>query len=190
MRSLICLANMVLALSCTLQGCGKAGTDPAARSPGARVGAPAPEIVGEDLDGVSLKLSDYRGKVVLLSFYGEWCHYCVLQFPNEKALVEKFKDRPFVLLGVNSDEYQAEAKQAAVRHGLTWRAFWIGDPSRSPVPRLYRLQGWPTFVLLDAQGTVRHIGHAADREMEVAISMLLDEMERPTATADAGKKTE
>jgi peroxiredoxin len=176
MRPLICLAHALLGLTCTLQGCGQVGEDGASLTRTAALGSPAPEIEGKDLDGEPLRLSDYRGKVVLLSFYGEWCPYCVKQFPNEKALVDQFQGRPFVLLGVNSDASAQEAKEAAVRRGLTWRAFFIG--SSKDVPRRYRVQGWPSFFLIDGQGVIRHTANAADREMEIAINMLLHEIEQ------------
>src|SRR5262249_52363083 len=92
MRPLMAVAQLVFALSCTLQGCGKVGGPGSQDTRGPRVGQLAPEIDGKDLDGQSLKLSDFRGKVVLLSFYGEWCHYCVKQFPHELSLVERFKN--------------------------------------------------------------------------------------------------
>lgn len=181
MRPLICLAQLLLALTCTLQGCGKL-TDDNNSTKSLAIGSPAPEIEGEDLDGEPMRLSDYRGKVVLLSFYGEWCPFCVKQFPHEKAMVETYRGRPFALVGVNSDDTPQQAKQAAVQHGLTWRAFFVGKSKT--VPRRYHVRGWPTFVLIDAQGNVRNIANAADRDMEIAINVLLHEVEEKRAAAD------
>ena len=71
MRSLICLAHVLMGLAFTLQGCVK--NDGGSRtSGGPQVGKAAPEIDGEDVDGQRFKLSDYRGKVVLLNFWGHW----------------------------------------------------------------------------------------------------------------------
>jgi cytochrome oxidase Cu insertion factor (SCO1/SenC/PrrC family) len=75
MRPLVCLAHVLFGLAFTMQGCGR---DQSAPAPGktasldARVGRLAPEIEGEDIDGVPFKLSDYRGKVVLIDFWGHW----------------------------------------------------------------------------------------------------------------------
>ena len=63
MRSLACFANVTFALAFTLQSCAK--VDPPRP-------ALTPEIAGEDLDGVSFRLSDYRGQVVVLDFWGDW----------------------------------------------------------------------------------------------------------------------
>jgi hypothetical protein len=71
------------------------------------VGRPAPEITGEDLDGKPMKLSDYRGKVVLLTFWGHWCGPCRSMYPHERSLVKRLEGQPFALLGVNSDTDRA-----------------------------------------------------------------------------------
>ena len=70
----------------------------------AKVGAPAPEIDGEDLDGKPMKLSDYRGKVVVLGFWESAAPPCMAMVRRERTLADRLKDRPFVLLGVNADE--------------------------------------------------------------------------------------
>ena len=67
------------------------------------VGKPAPEIKGVDIHGKPLALSDYRGKVVALVFWGTWCGPCMREIPREKALVDRMKGRPFAMLGVNTD---------------------------------------------------------------------------------------
>lgn len=75
MRPLVCLAHVLFGLAFTMQGCGREQPAPlpgksASQDP--RVGKPAPDIEGEDVDGVPFKLSDYRGKVVLIDFWGHW----------------------------------------------------------------------------------------------------------------------
>src|SRR5262249_53902951 len=68
-----------------------------------KVGAPVPEIEGPDVDGREFRLSDHRGKVVLLEFWADWDHDCVELYPHLRLLAEKHKGRPFVILGVNGD---------------------------------------------------------------------------------------
>jgi peroxiredoxin len=176
MRPLMAIAQLVFALSCTLQGCGKVGGPGNQDTRGPRVGQLAPEIDGKDLEGQPLKLSDFRGKVVLLSFYGEWCHYCVKQFPHERSLAERFKDRPFVLLGVNSDPSPQDARYSALRHGLSWRAFFAGGVD-GEIPRRYAISGWPSLFVIDATGVIRHVAHQADRDLEIAIQVSLADAE-------------
>ena len=76
------------------------------------VGKPAPEIEGVDVDGKPLKLSDYRGKVVLLVFWGAWCGPCMALVPHERELAERYKGRPFTLLGVDCKDTR---KSLAIR---------------------------------------------------------------------------
>jgi hypothetical protein len=69
MRSVACFANVAFALALSLQSCRRAEPPPA---PESLRGSAAPETAGEDLDGVVFRLSDYRGQVVLLDFWGNW----------------------------------------------------------------------------------------------------------------------
>jgi hypothetical protein len=66
-------------------------------------GKPAPEITGTDADGEQFRLSDYQGKAVLLIFSANWCGGCVALHPIERNIVERYRGRPFVMLGVNRD---------------------------------------------------------------------------------------
>ena len=86
------------------------------------VGNVAPEIEGEDIDGMPMKLSDYRGRVVMLVFWGTWCGPCMGAIPMEKAIVDRLKDRPFVLLGINSDSDREKLKARMREEGITWRS--------------------------------------------------------------------
>jgi len=169
----------LLAVAFTMPGCGK--NEPPPRLPqspsGPRAGQPAPEIVGVDLDGEPIRLSDYRGKVVALSFWANWCKYCVELFPHEKQLVEEFHDQPFVLLGANGDESIIVAKKTQEKHQLPWRSIFLEGPD-GPIPTQWGVGGWPTIFLIDAKGILRYRFEAAPpQSVERAIRGLLREME-------------
>jgi thiol-disulfide isomerase/thioredoxin len=116
-------------------------------------GGTLPEVEGEDLDGQPLKLSDYRGKVIVVSFWGTWCGACMAKVDQEKSFVERMKDRPFALIGVNSDEDRDQAKAIVAQQGINWRSFW--DPGRKDrISVLWGVSGWPTVFVFDAQGSV------------------------------------
>ena len=97
-----------------------------------QVGLEAPEIEGSDLDEIGFKLSDYRGKVVMLDFRGHWCPPCRAMYPHERELNRKLADKPFVLLGVNSDGDLDEARAAVSSENLSWRHFWNGPNGTRP----------------------------------------------------------
>ncbi len=88
-------------------------------------GKPAPEIDGEDTDGKLFKLSDYRGKVVLLVFWASWCPPCLEQAKHELAILERLRGKPFVLLGVNIDHNEKLMRDAIAEHHIKWRN-WRG----------------------------------------------------------------
>ncbi len=137
-------------------------------------GKPAPEIDGMTLDGKPLKLSDYRGKVVVLTFWGSWCGPCIAEMPSERALAEKFKDRPFAMLGVDCNDKKDAAQQVIDREKITWPNWHDGSDGDGPIVRKYHIRGYPSSFVIDANGIIRHkklIGPS----LEAAVAKLLDE---------------
>lgn len=140
------------------------------------VGRVAPEIAGEDVDGKPLKLSDYRGKVVVLSFTGLWCPTCKAQYPEERARLERFKGRPFAMLGVDTDEDQ-ETLRKAIRSGeITWPCLWDGGKG-GPITLGHGIFYFPTDFLIDHNGVVRHKG-LLGKPLDDAAESLVREAER------------
>ncbi|HEV3259844.1 MAG TPA: TlpA disulfide reductase family protein [Gemmataceae bacterium] len=123
------------------------------RGVGTDEGDKVPEIVGEDLDGKKIKLSDYRGKVVLLDFWTHDCGICRYLNRHERSFVERMKDKPFAILGINLDPDKAAAKEAVADDGVTWPSIW--DPHNT-IAQDYVDQGEvPTLYLLDGNGVIR-----------------------------------
>ena len=87
----------------------------------APIGKPAPEIAGIDLDGKPMALSEYRGKVVVVSFWATWCSPCMKLIPHERELAEKFAGESFAIVGVNADDDPAIAARAAAERSVTTR---------------------------------------------------------------------
>lgn|GEM_PF-4179324 len=123
--------------------------------PGIEIGDIAPEIGGTDLDDVPFKLSDYRGKVVALMFWGHWCKLCRDRYDHERRFVARMKGQPFVLLGVNSDLSRDTVRKENARHNIPWRTWWDG-PIPGPVSQAWHVEGLPYVVLIDHTGRVRH----------------------------------
>jgi thiol-disulfide isomerase/thioredoxin len=120
------------------------------------IGKMVPEIEGEDLDGVAFKLSDYRGKVIMISFWASWCGPCMAEVPHERELVKRYIGRPFVLIGVNGDPNKGAISGLLEKKQIPWRSFWCGEKGPfGPIPRKWNVNTWPTVFLIDHQGLIR-----------------------------------
>jgi thiol-disulfide isomerase/thioredoxin len=141
------------------------------------LGKPAPDIVGEDTGGAKFKLSDYRGKVVLLVFWGTWCGACMSGVPHEKAIAERLKGKPFALVGVNSDTDKVKFKERAGKAGVNWRSFWCGEKGAvGPIPLAWNVTTWPTVYVLDHKGVIRGKG-LTGKELDRVLDELVGEVE-------------
>jgi thiol-disulfide isomerase/thioredoxin len=119
------------------------------------VGQPAPQIEGVDVQGKPLRLADFRGRVVLLVFWGSWCGPCMAQVPEEKALLERFQGRPFSVVGVNCNEDAEAARAAMEREGMTWPSWHDGEDDGGPIAEEYHVDSFPSAFLIDARGILR-----------------------------------
>jgi len=122
------------------------------------LGREAPEVSRKDVEGHDLKLSQFRGKVVLINFWATWCGPCMQMVPLERALAERYKDRPFTLLGVDGDSTPEAAKAAMQKEQMTWPSFWNGDAPMGNLADDWNIHGWPTYYLLDPNGIIRFKG--------------------------------
>lgn len=138
------------------------------------VGKEAPEIVGQDADGLTMRLSDHRGKVVVLTFSGEWCGPCRRMYPYERELVERLKGEPFALVSVTNDEDRATLRKAIQSGEITWRCWW--DAGRDgPISSHWGINRWPTVFVLDDKGVIRH-RNLHDEKLDRAVDELLEEL--------------
>ena len=93
--------------------------------------------------------------------------------PHEKALVQRLADKPFALLGINSDGDADDVKKVLAERQITWRQAVDGDTS-GPLATKWNVNGWPTIYVLDAKGVIRY-RDVRDDEMEKAVLTLLEE---------------
>lgn len=119
-------------------------------------GKPAPATEGTDIDGKKFSLSDYRGKVVLLTFFGHWCAPCRGLYPVEHRLAVEYAKRPFTLFGVNSDKQRDLLRKVIETEKMTWPVAWDGGSIHGPLATQWNVKGWPLVVLIDHQGVIRY----------------------------------
>jgi thiol-disulfide isomerase/thioredoxin len=140
------------------------------------IGCVAQDIEGTDLDGKRFKLSDHRGKVVLLDFWADWCGYCRQMYPQERELVERLDGKPFVLLGVNCDDDREAIREAVKRKKLNWRSWYDGGSEGSRICHDWHVSSFPNVWVLDHKGVIRFRGLRGP-ELDAAVNQLVAEAE-------------
>jgi len=115
-------------------------------------GAEAPDFVLKSLSGKNLRLSEYRGEVVILSFWATWCGECRAQLTELAQMRERYRDAGVELLAVSLDQSARQASE--VTAAATYPV--LHDPA-GDVGRLYDVTKMPVMVLIDRGGVVREV---------------------------------
>ncbi len=92
--------------------------------------------------------------------------------PGEVKLVERLKDQPFALIGLNSDEEDRDVlRKKFAEKKITWRNGMLGNPMH-PLPSLWNVRGWPTLFVIDQEGKIRYKGHSGEEAKEEIFKIL------------------
>lgn len=133
---------------------------PTAISTGTKVGQTAPDFTLQGLDGKSISLSDFRGRVVILDFWANWCTPCRASMPRLESLRKRYQDKGLVMLGVSLDRSGEDAKRFLAENGYSELvAMWESLAASQAVARLYGIFGIPHTFVIDRQGIIRYVGH-------------------------------
>ena len=118
-------------------------------------GKEAMDFTQNKSDGSPLKLTDLRGKVVLLDFWASWCGPCRQENPNVVRLYEKYKDAGFTVMSVSLDNNKDKWLQAIEKDKLAWPNH-VSDLKgwQNEVAKLYKVSGIPFTVLIDKEGKI------------------------------------
>jgi thiol-disulfide isomerase/thioredoxin len=124
-----------------------------------KIGATAPDFTTQTLDGKDVKLSDYRGKVVVLDFWATWCGPCMTAMPHTQEVAAKYKDQDVVVLGSCTSDTRAKFEEWVRRNQDKYPDIvWTHDPAERGTERasnkLYGVRGIPTQFIIDRQGKV------------------------------------
>ncbi len=149
-------ASLVLAAAFTFAGCSKASRSAAGQ--GNSNLTLAPEFKLQDANGQSVRLSDYKGKVVLLDFWATWCGPCKVEIPWFMDFEREFKDRGFAVLGVSMDEDGWKVIKPYMASMQMNYPVLLGNDDVSN--KYGGLDSLPTTLLIDRQGHIvsKHIG--------------------------------
>lgn len=135
------------------------------------IGKTAPENQGEDFEGRSIRLSDYRGNVVLLIFWGE-CGGCRPEVAPLLDLLARLNDKPFAILGVYCDKDLAKAKAIVEESGISWPS--VRDGRSGPISTAWNNHHWPAFDLVDTKGIIRY-RNLSELKVSEAVDALMKE---------------
>ncbi|MDJ0919403.1 MAG: TlpA disulfide reductase family protein [Woeseiaceae bacterium] len=119
-------------------------------------GKEAPDFALKSSTGDNLRLSEYRGDVVMVNFWATWCGPCRQEMPLLEELFSRYERVGFTLLGVNIDDDPRRAMAMAEELGVT---FPVVFDNTKEVSRLYDVNAMPVTVLVDKEGQVRHVHH-------------------------------
>ncbi|WP_165233738.1 TlpA family protein disulfide reductase [Aquisphaera insulae] len=141
------------------------------RIPDLAIGKAAPELVGKTLDGRDVKLSDYRGKVVVLDIWATWCGPCRQMIPHEREMVARLKDRPFALISISVDEKKETLTEFLASEPMPWTHWWNGAEGK--IIDALDVDHYPTIFVLDEKGVIRAKeirGEALEAEINALLS--------------------
>jgi peroxiredoxin len=134
---------------------------------------PTPDFALKDATGATVKLSDYKGKVVLLNFWATWCGPCKIEIPWFMDFEKAYKDRAFAVIGVSMDEDGWDAVKPYIdQHKVNYRVVLGNDQ----VSQLFgAIDSLPTTIIIDREGRIADMrtGLVAKKIYEKEIEQLL-----------------
>ena len=145
------------------------------------IGSPAPDFTEKDTNGKPVRLSDFRGKYVLLDFWASWCGPCRKENPNVVKAYNKYKDRNFTIISVSLDQTKAPWLAAIEKDGLYWTHVSDLKGFDDAAATLYEVHAIPVNYLIDPDGKI-----IATRLRDVALDEKLASV-LATSTLQAGE---
>ena len=111
----------------------------------------APDFTLEDIYGMPLTLSSFRGTYVVLDFWGSWCPWCIKGIPEMKEYYKKYSGK-FEIIGIDCNDPVEKWKAAVANYDMPWKHVY--NPKGSRLAQQYGVQGYPTKIIIDPKGRV------------------------------------
>jgi thiol-disulfide isomerase/thioredoxin len=135
------------------------------------------DLGGPTLAGPDLKLSQFRGKPVLVEFWASWCDHCVKEMPNVAAVNKKYGSKGLQVVGISLDKQKSDLVKTISDAGIDWpQIFFDRDGSRgweNPLAQKFGVTGIPFIVLVGPDGKVQKTalrGQAIDDAVGIALA--------------------
>lgn len=134
-------------------------------------GEPAPDFTTTDLDGHQRTLSDFKGKVVLLYFWADWCPACKKEFPETQAYYQKLQSDDFELIAINVSQPREASEEFRRKYKATFPMLLDTD---GKISKQYGVEELPTNYFIDPEGKVarRIVGWIGEPQVRVMINQL------------------
>jgi len=104
------------------------------------------------IDGKTMKLSDLKGKVIMIDFWASWCMPCIAEMPHEAKLEKEYEGKDIVFLYISVDENTDNWKSAIAKHHIEGMHMLAAGGIEGPLAKQYGIQGIPAYFLIDKNG--------------------------------------
>lgn len=155
MRETILFSVLILVVLFCCLSCTKSEDEAtSAQKTGLKVGQLPPDFETESLDGQTIRLSDYKGKVVLLDFWATWCPPCVHEMPSVVAAYNKYHSQGFEIIGISLDRDKAKLRNFIKDNNVEWIQIFDIDNGDDSIASVYKINAIPTPILIDKEGKI------------------------------------
>lgn len=133
----------------------------------------APDFTFADMSGKEVSLKDFRGKWVIIDFWGSWCPWCIKGFPELKKIYAEYAGK-LEIVGVACNDTPEAWKAAVEKWQLPWVNLYNGEANGGKIVEDYAVEGFPTKVIVNPEGKIANITTGADPAFPDSLAKLLN----------------